>query len=414
MSIQKQATPPALTTLPTELLRNIGINLGFWDLISLMKCCKRTYTSMKGRFYIEQEVEDEQQFDNQRLWHLSHRTERHRIANFDHTDVKQWPESRALKFLDNSASAQSIFAILDEDVIRWGPGILYCTFSTSDFAWDKALIQRLPKSHRAGSLINRTISACPDGQVMKDVIETYFYKYPEYLLGWKPSPVRRRYTDGYSHLNDLPPVFWACCEDKPGVLDLLNRSNADAENKHWQPIDMNLVTCRQNVDVLVLEGTTTEWHRKTPNLLDAWECAMHPVDKHGRPKHNNISENACVWLLEHGLGFSTRPSGIPIQHLAEAAAQKKTRLVKAMLSYFRSHLSIKKYQRAITQAIHAVGTGWAGSREPPRPHFPLQRLNTTKTLDGHDEILEVLLQASTDPAACLKQRSHRKETEGLL
>ncbi|KAK8062184.1 hypothetical protein PG997_014281 [Apiospora hydei] len=177
---------------------------------------------------------------------------------------------------------------------------------------------------------------------------------------------------------------------------------------------MNLVTCGQNVDVLVLEGTTTEWHRKTPNLLDAWECAMHPVDKHGRPKHNNISENACLWLLEHGLGFCTRPGGIPIHHLAEAAAQKKTRLVKAMLSYFRSHLSIKKYQRAIAQAIHAAGRGWAGPREPQRPRFRQQRLNTTKTLDGHDEIIEVLLHASTDPAACLKQNADRKETEGLL
>ncbi|KAK8062183.1 hypothetical protein PG997_014280 [Apiospora hydei] len=139
MSIQNQATPPALTTLPPEILRNVGDNLGFWDLISLMKCCKKN---------------------------------RHLIVTFDHTDVKQWPESRALKFLNNSTSAQSIFAILDEDVTRLGPGILYYTFSTSDFAWDKALIQHLPKSHRAGSLINRTISACPDGQLMKDIIET--------------------------------------------------------------------------------------------------------------------------------------------------------------------------------------------------------------------------------------------------
>ncbi|KAK8030153.1 hypothetical protein PG993_011444 [Apiospora rasikravindrae] len=287
-------------------------------------------------------------------------TERSRIVTLNHTDVKNWPESRATKFCNNSLLAQSVYAILDEDVEKWGPGILYYTFSTSDLTWDKALISRLPQ--------------VPPSR--------------------EPDQPRHQLM----------------------LRHLLNRATKDAGTKHWAPMDLNIVTDGQNRTVYA-GGVTSQWHHKYPDLIDDWECAFRPINRNGqaRPLDSTMNEEVCIWLIEHNLGFSTRPGGIPIQHLAEAAVMKKTRLVEALLKYFRTHLSVKKYQRAITLAVHAAGRGWAGPREPKRPMYLQEQLTAAAMItDGHEAVIEMLLDASENPAAQLQQNPGRRDDEGLL
>lgn len=413
-TLQAQVTSVGLNNLPIELLAKIGDHLNMRDLTSLLKCCKHTQASLRGQYYIERQVKDEQIFDRQRIWHNSHLTQRNHIVNFTLTEVARWPESRATKFASQDEFPQRLFAILDEDVARWGAGMLYFTFSSLDFLWDKSLVAQLPKYHRVGSLINRAISSCHDEQVMEDIIKAYFCFYTEYLIGWKTTVVRRRFTGGYSMANDLPPVLWACCENRVDVLDLLTRKLEDTDIEFWQPMDVNLVIDDHNTTIHD-DGPTTKWHRSQPHLIDAWECAFHPLDSHGRPKRlGKVNEDACLWLLDRNLGFSTRHGGLPIQHLAEAAVLKKTRVVEALLKYFKANLTVKKYRRAIVLALHAAARGWSGPHEP-KPHRKHQhRLNAAaKVPDGHEVVMAILLEAGEEKAL-LKQNPGRKEEEGLL
>ncbi|KAK7995799.1 hypothetical protein PG991_015266 [Apiospora marii] len=413
-ALQMQTAPAGLNTLPTEILKKIGDNLNLRDLTSLLKCCKHTQARLRGQYYVERQVRDEQEFDRQRLWHNSHLTQRNHIVNFTLTEVARWPESRAVKFTSQDEFPQRVFALLDEDVGKWGAGMLYFTFSTLDFLWDKSLVAQLPKYHRVGSLMNRAITSCHDEKVMKDIIKAYFRFYTVYLLGWKTNVVRRRFTGGYSMANDLPPVLWACCENRVDVLNLLTRNLEDTDIDFWQPMDVDLVVDGHNTTTYD-GGPTTKWLRSPPHLIDAWECAFHPLDSHGRRKHlGDVNEDACLWLLDRNLGFSTRYGGLPIQHLAEAAVLKKTRVVEALLKYFKANLTAKKYQRAIVLALHAAARGWSGPHEP-KPHRKHQhRLNAAaKIPDGHEEVMEILLEAG-DEQALLKQNPGRKEDEGLL
>ncbi|KAK7934643.1 hypothetical protein PG985_000138 [Apiospora marii] len=411
--VTTQADVAGLDTLPTEILIKIANQLNLRDLTSLLKCCKHTQRALRGQYYIERQVKDERDFDYKRFILGVHPMMGYHIINFTLTEVAQWPKSRAAKYASQDARSQRIFDDLDENVARWGAGILYFTFSSVDFVWDKALVRQLPRSHRDGSLVNRAISSCYDMKVFIEIIRTYSRVYLVSLMGHKPKAIRRRYTGGYSLANDLPPVLWACCENRADILDILTLKREEIDMEIWRPMDVNMVIDDHNTSSDILMRFD-QWHHRTSHLLDAWECAFHPIYSEGRRKHSAVNEDVCIWLLDRNLGFSTRRGGLPIQHLAEAAVLKKTRVVEALLKHFKASLTVKKYQRAIVLALHAAARGWAGPHEPKPHRRHQQRLIAAQMIpDGHEVVIEILLQAG-DAKALLKQNPGRKVDEGLL
>ncbi|KAK8078805.1 hypothetical protein PG994_002612 [Apiospora phragmitis] len=253
---------------------------------------------------------------------------------------------------------------------------------------------------------------------MKDIIKAYLIEYTVYLLGWKEALIRRRFTDGYTLTNDLPPVLWACCENRPDMLQLLHTKAEYIDRKPWAPMDINLATNGRN-QISLDVGIHSEWHQRPPPFLDAWECAMRPLDSHGRRKHlnnmNMVNEETCIWLIEHGLGYSTRPGGIPIQHLEEAAVLKKMRVVEALIAHFKRNKTVKKWQRAITLALQAATRGWVGSHKPKPARRYQQRLNTGMApFDGHEAIIDTLLEAGKDRATNRWQNPDRRDERACL
>ncbi|KAK8063266.1 hypothetical protein PG996_007918 [Apiospora saccharicola] len=189
---------------------------------------------------------------------------------------------------------------------------------------------------------------------------------------------------------------------------------------HWKRIDIDRVTDDWNSWPYQEEDITSDWNQAPCTLIDAWESAFHPRDALGRrkPIGQCINEDACLWLIEHKIGFNSRPGpgGIPVQHLAEAAVMKKTRVVQALLAHFQSSLTPKKYQRAVALALQATTRPWIGPNPPrPRPQARAAARNSTGRTypDGHETVIEMLFQA------CLwwgsfKQDLNRKYDRGIL
>ncbi|KAK8078804.1 hypothetical protein PG994_002611 [Apiospora phragmitis] len=95
----------------------IGDYLNFRDLTSMQRCCRNTFAGISGRYYIKREVEDGQDFDISRAWHIAHQAQRKHIIDLVLGDVERWPESRATKFdIDDDEFAQRVLAMMDEDV----------------------------------------------------------------------------------------------------------------------------------------------------------------------------------------------------------------------------------------------------------------------------------------------------------
>ncbi|KAK8112532.1 hypothetical protein PG984_013058 [Apiospora sp. TS-2023a] len=403
-----------LQSMPVEIVRDIAKHLPMRDTNNLKSTCKDIRACIVGQFYLERQVIWEYVFDFVREWIVTRQDVIRDFITFTPKEVASWPESRADKYANNEAEgAEELFKFLDQCVEVWGAGILYFTYSVFDTFWDKSLVQQLPRYHREGSLINRAISSCRDPIIMEQVMSAYSLYYKDSLDGLKETPVRRRFA-GHILNNDAPPVFWACSENRVDVLELLNREDGQDGPWHWTRMDIGRVTDDENNSAYE-EDIMEEWHLTPTLLLDAWESAFHPRDAMGRLKpasQYGINEDACVWLIEHNLGFHSRPGGIPIQHLAEAAVLKKARVIEALLKHFRSTLTPKKFQRALTLALQATTRPWIGSR-PPRPR-PQARKRTRVTYpDGHETVIEILFQA------CLwwgsfKQDGNRKEDRGIL
>ncbi|KAK8062185.1 hypothetical protein PG997_014282 [Apiospora hydei] len=396
--------------MPIEIIRHIGEKLNLRDPTNFISTCKVTHRSIAGQWLINEQVIEELQFDYARLWLYENQLNLSPVINITPQEVARWPQSRAAIYAsDDSSTAQEKYACLDYFVERYGAGILYFSCTSGDTFWNRALIRQLPQCHRLGSLINRAITSCSDTSVMQQIMSAYARIYPDALQDFKPHLIRRRFS-GYC-LNNDPPLFWACSENRVDVLELLNREDRHDDTMFWQQAEMELVTDDLNCTVLPLEQTS-EWHVTPMLLIDAWESAFHPRDTtYGRrkPGRQAINEDACLWLLEHQVGFCTRLGGIPIQHLEEAAVLMKTRVLQALLQHFRSTLTVKKYQRAVTLALRAAARGWAGPR-PPRRN-PITNKDTCP--DGHKEVIEILLGAvkGTGP---LRQTIDRKDDKGIL
>ncbi|KAK6836915.1 hypothetical protein PG987_007410 [Apiospora arundinis] len=383
-------------SIPIELIFKIGHHLSIQDLRNLAGTCTRLHnTIVKNGFVYEEEVTEEYDFDQARLLlkevHFN-------TINLSHDEIHSWPQCRAEKF-SNPKENKELFDFLDNCIYRWGAGILYFLQGHCvDLVWEKALVRQLPAFHRRGSLLNRAISTCFDLEVISQIIDAYSVRYSDALFGLKDTRIRRRYT-GLSYNNDPAPVFWACSEDRADVLDLLYRTEA------WTCF--YLVTDSHNQYNYSNLGKLTDWvYFKDPCIMDAWERAFRPIDILGRKKGMgyHINESACIWLIQHTLGFSSRPNGIPMEHPAEAALQKKHRLVRVMILYYKKNLSPKKYERALTLAVQATSRGWI--RKPTGPR---------KIPDGHEEILDTLLAASTAGGfPQLRQKPHRYDDRGLL
>ncbi|KAK7959861.1 uncharacterized protein PG986_004715 [Apiospora aurea] len=359
-----KTTTPRLESMPIEIIRHIGEKLSLRDLTNFMSTCKVTHRSIAGQWFIDEQVIEELQFDYARLWLYENQLNLSPVINITPQEVASWPQSRAAIYAsDDSSTAQEKHACLDYFVERYGAGILYFSCTNGDTFWNRALVRQLPQCHRIGSLINRAITSCSDTSVMQQIMYAYARIYPEALQGFKPHLIRRRFT-GYCLNNDPPPLFWACSENRVDVLELLNREDRHDDTMFWQQAEMELVTDDLNCAPVPLEQTS-EWHVTPILLIDAWESAFHPRDTtYGRrkPGRQAINEDACLWLLEHQVGFCTRLGGIPIQHLEEAAVLMKTRVLQALLQHFRYTLTVKKYQRAVTLALRAAARGWASPR----------------------------------------------------
>ncbi|KAK6859085.1 hypothetical protein PG995_004938 [Apiospora arundinis] len=386
-----------ITAIPIEVTFKIGHQLSIKDLRNLAATCTKMHDNIiNNGFIYEEEVTEEHDFDNARLRlkEVSFKT-----ITLDHDEIRSWPACRDKKFSNNPKENQELFDFLDNCVRRWGAGILYCLQENCvDVMWEKDLIRQLPAIHRLGSLFNRAIATSFNLNVISQIIDAYSMKYPDSLIGMKDTRIRRRFT-GLSYNNDPAPVHWACSEDRADVLDLLYQKG--------EVVCFHLVTDNHNRFNYSDQGKLPDWVCfKDPRIMDAWERAFRPIDMLGRKKGTvfHINESACVWLLQHNLGFSSRPSGIPIEHLAEAALQKKQHLVCAMIPYYKKTLSLKKYERALTLAVQATSRGWI--RKPTGLH---------QTTDGHEEILHTLLAASTAGGfPQLHQNRRRHDDRGLL
>ncbi|KAK8030152.1 hypothetical protein PG993_011443 [Apiospora rasikravindrae] len=397
--------------MPVEIIRGIGEEMGIRDLTSLMWTSKSMRNKIAGQWYFERQVTEELHFDYARMYLSGNRQDISTVIRLSSQEVASWPESREAKFAnDQSEAAQYLFACLDWWVGRWGAGVLYFAISNGDTLWNPRLVRQLPKYHRIGSLMNRAITSCHDPKVMKQIMNAYSMEYPEALHGVKEELIRRRFV-GYCMTNDLPPVLWACSENRLDVLKMLAKEDQHGGLLHWQQADLNLITDDKNRWPIIGGYLTDLWHKKQSMLLDAWECAFHPRDTLGRrkPGRQAINQDVCVWLLEQKLGYASRLDGISIQHLEEAAVLKKTRVFRALLTHFRSTLTVKKYQRAVTLALRAAARGWAGPL-PPRPH-PFN--NDPVCPDNHNEIIKILIGAVKGHGP-LRQNINRKEDRGLL
>lgn len=381
--------------MPVEIIRDIAEYLTVREINHLKSTCKDIHASIVGQFYYERQVAWEYAFDVVRDWIVTRQDVIRDFITFTPAEVAAWPQSRATKYANNEAEgAEELFSFLDQCVDVWGAGILYFTYSVFDTFWDKRLVEQLPRYHRTGSLINRAISSCRDPAIMEQVMNAYSIYYKDSLDGLKQPPVRRRFV-GHVQNNDAPPVFWACSENRVDVLELLNREDGHGGLRHWARMDIGRVSDDWN-SWPYEEGIIEEWHQTPTTLIDAWESAFHPRDAMGRrkPAGRSINEDACVWLVERQLGFNSRPAGIPLHHLAEAAVLKKGRVVDALLGHFRATLTPKKYQRALSLALLAAARGWVGPK-PPRPRPRANGRTADIGPDGHETVIDMLYEACT-------------------
>lgn len=393
-----------LIAFPKEVILDIGHHLDIKDLRNLALTSKELYNLINhSGFVYEEEAAEEREFDNARIRLRENDTS---VIDFSHYQIVNWPESRAALFSNDPDHNKEYFDFLDRCVRRWGAGILYYAISTVDATWDRNLVAQLPAIHRRGSLIHRAIASCFDIDIIDLVIRGYTGHYPEGILGFKDTSVRRGFS-GYSFTNDPVPLFRACSEGRADIVGLIYN--------HCGEKPFNLVTDRTNQ--MTHHASLTNilgWMlSEEPDFMDPWECGFHARDHRNRPI---IHEDVCIWLLRNDLGFASRPGGIPTSHLAEAAVKKKARLVREMSAYFAARLTQGEFEPALTLAFHAASRGWT-TDEPESPWRTggWGGITWPATPDGHGEVVNALFEAtSSSPEYLVQQDLRRRDDRGHL
>ncbi|KAK7934645.1 hypothetical protein PG985_000140 [Apiospora marii] len=429
--------------LPNELVILSAHYMRISTLRSL-SMTNRRYHDLLGRgFVYEEEVEDERLFDEARK--RFKQLERVNGLTFDNNDILKWPECK-LKPKGDPLSKDD-YAFLDKCVNRWGKGILWLNASEAKVQFrndwprpkvgprkykqlvssDNTLINELLPYMRASCLIFRAIEKCFDMQVIEQIVDAYLLKYLEALQGQKGTRWRVDLAGPKSQFKlCLPPVLWACSRNRVDVLELL-QSKYNMEGKRAEDsVDINVVAMDE--DTIITTETISLWSEPSPSwpppVVDAWQAAFYHLDPEGRHSYGSATpgEDVCIWLLNKNLGFSSRPDGIWIDILVEAAKYRMLRLLRALIDRFRGQLTTEEFQSSLTLALQAV----AGSRNG-RTGDP----TWADWTQGHEEVIDMLIGAGTSipsrknpneyldgglPGASvlLRQDPDRAEDKGLL
>ncbi|KAK8112535.1 hypothetical protein PG984_013061 [Apiospora sp. TS-2023a] len=386
----------------------------------------RRYRNLGRGFVFEKEVEDERLFDEARK-----RSEQLRQVKglvFTDRDIEAWPERTPPV---STPLSQDDYAVLNTWVNRWGKGVLWLNQERGSVYTRQLskLTDGLPYFMRGNSLIYRAIEKCSDIQAMEQVIDAYLLKYPIALQG-KEDTHRRPDLAHYRMYGDpsLPPVLWACGLNRVDVLELLHTKNNEHGRRAEEIVDLNMtVANRQNK-----ESMDHMWRIKRSTLPDlaisqvgAWEAAFYRLKRNGKRPAGSMklfgegyvaesygmfyaaSEDVCIWLLRNKVGFSWRPNADAIVILAQAAARKMVRVLRALIPYFEHEMDPPMFQHALTVALHAVAGDWI---EPSRPFGGREWL--LDVCDGNEEVIDILIAASTRIPASEKPQSNVEH--GLL
>ncbi|KAK7959394.1 uncharacterized protein PG986_004248 [Apiospora aurea] len=398
-----------LTILPNELILQLAHHMSTRSLRSLSVTSKRYHSLLDQKVLFEEEVEDERLFDEAR----SRFSKLMRVYGLSLSvgNIAAWPATKvapAYRPLNDDDHA-----FLNACVSRWGKGILYLAIGSDNELcrmlrnWNSIL--ELPVSLFRGALILRAIKKCPDIKVIEQVIKAYLKKYPAAIQG--PKEYHSRTSLNFNGDFYVPPVLWACSHNRSDVLEILHTKNNEKGKEAEQKVDFDIILDQMSTQVI--SGVTDN----QGTALDAWQVAFYGLSRArvARTWSSNpgMREDACVWLLEKNLGFSSRSGGISIDYLFEAAAFKKARLVRALIAYFKGRLASDDFQGTLTLALHHATGGYYNPQ------------------DGHEEIIDILIGAGTSippredpplyldrglPGASLQLRQSpaRPEDAGLL
>ncbi|KAK7995801.1 hypothetical protein PG991_015268 [Apiospora marii] len=374
-------------------------------LRSLSMTCRRYHGLLGQGFVYEEEVEDERLFDEARK--RFEELERVNGLVFDNNDILQWPRCKLNP--GPTPLSKDDCAFLDRCVNRWGKGILWLNASEAKVQFQRywkrlslsprtykqlvdlenTLIKELLPYMRGECLIFRAIEKCFDMEVIERIVDAYLLKYPEALQGrkgtrWRADLARRKVQTKHY----LPPVLWACSQNRVDILELL-QSKYNMEGKRAEDnVDINVVVTDEDKELTVDIGPL--WRAPSqswpPPVTDAWLAAFYHLDREGRyiSPFGTPGDDVCIWLLNKNLGFSSRPDGISIAVLADAADYKKVRLLRVLIAHFRDRLTTEEFQRALTLALRVVTGAQDGIRGDP----------TRADMDeGHEEVIDILISA---------------------
>ncbi|KAK7964385.1 hypothetical protein PG988_011359 [Apiospora saccharicola] len=434
-------------TLPNELVILSTQFMKIPTLRSLSMTSKRYHDLLGRGFVYKVEVEGERLFDEARK-----RFEQLRRVNglaFDNKDILKWPGCKLRP--QRIPLREDDRAFLDSCVDRWGKGILWLNAREPKVqhqrswnlgmkkprprqykqleALDTSLIKELPAYMRGDCLIFRAIEKCFEIQVIEQIVDAYLLKYPEALLGQKGTRWKANFVGRYVNLKlYLPPVLWACSQNRVDVLELLqNKYKMEGKGAEEKVDIINVVVT--NKDTEVITGITTGWrkpYRYDQTLVDAWQAAFYNLDREGSNRYHfgNAGEDVCIWLLNKNLGFSTRPDGITIAILAEAAVYKKRRLLSALIDHFKDRLTTEEFQCALTMALHTVARASEEQTGDPRDVeglFDMCDKDVIDTLIGSGTGIPLrrdphryLDRGLPGASVQLRQDPHRAQDKGLL
>lgn len=403
----------------------------------------RRYHDLLGRgFVYEEEVDDERLFDEARKRFED--LERVNGLEFDNNDILKWP-SCELKPKGTPLSKDDC-EFLDSCVNRWGKGILWLNASEAkvyfqrvggakvgprkykqQVASDNSLIKELLPYMRGDCLIFRAIEKCFEMQVIEQIVDAYLFKYPEALQGRNGTRWKSDLSTPKAQLKlCLPPVLWACSQDRVDVLELLQTKYNTEGRRAEDKIDINVVVNDEDTEVITTDISAL-WREPiqfSPPVVDAWLAAFYNLNQEGHYGYRSGTpgDDVCVWLLNRNLGFSSRPDGISTTILVDAAKCKRVRLLRALIDRFRGQLTAEEFQGALTLALQAVAGSRDGITGDPT------RLNM---YEGNEEAIDILIGAGTsilsrthpdkDPdrglsgaSLLLLQDPDRAEDKGLL
>ncbi|KAK8063270.1 hypothetical protein PG996_007922 [Apiospora saccharicola] len=355
-------------TLPNELVILSTQFMKIPTLRSLSMTSKRYHDLLGRGFVYKVEVEGERLFDEARK-----RFEQLRRVNglaFDNKDILKWPGCKLRP--QRIPLSEDDRAFLDSCVDRWVPGSI----------------------------------AGPEGNTLESKLRRAIRE-PQALFA---------------------PVLWACSQNRVDVLELLqNKYKMEGKGAEEKVDIINVVVT--NKDTEVITGITTGWrkpYRYDQTLVDAWQAAFYNLDQEGSNIYHfgNAGEDVCIWLLNKNLGFSTRPDGITIAILAEAAVYKKRRLLSALIDHFKDRLATEEFQCALTMALHTVARASEEKTGDPRDVeglFDMCDKDVIDTLIGSGTGIPLrrdphryLDRGLPGASVQLRQDPHRAQDKGLL